>query len=232
MASLKPKNLHVPNSVEIAKAYHQMYRGSPAEEYVAARGLGEVATRFGLGYVHSAQPGHERYTGSLCIPYMRPAGGEHGVATCRFRCIADRCVRDSDGTYFFEKDQKEQHDHKGGKYMSLPGDPPRLFNTNSLRLPSPVLVVVEGEFDTMAWDLAGIPAIGAPGTGTWRDYWTPALYGYETVFLIAEDGPGLTFMDELAADLPNGKVIQMDNRDSNAVLLTSGPKALTDRIGL
>ncbi|WP_420707497.1 topoisomerase [Streptomyces sp. NRRL S-241] len=210
-----------------------MYRGSPAEKYVAARGLGEVAAKFGLGYVRSALPGHERYAGSLCIPYMRPAGGEHGVATCRFRCIADGCVRDSDGTYFFEKDQKEQHDHKGGKYMSLPGDPPRLFNTNALIQPSSVLVVVEGEFDTMAWALAGIASIGAPGTGTWRDYWTPALYGYETVFLIAEDGPGLTFMDELAADLPNGKVIQMPgNQDSNAVLLSSGREALTERIGL
>ncbi|MFB7782048.1 topoisomerase [Streptomyces vinaceus] len=210
-----------------------MYPGSPAESYVAARGLGAVAAKFGLGYAGSALPGHERYTGSLVIPYVRPAGGEHGVATCRFRCIADSCVRDSDGAYFFEKGQKEQHDHKGGKYMSLPGDPPRLFNTAALIKPSPILVVIEGEFDTMSWELAGIPAIGVPGTGTWRDYWTPALYGYETVFLIAEDGPGLAFMDELAADLPNGKVIQMaDNRDSNSILMLFGPKALTDRIGL
>ncbi|MBT2609868.1 topoisomerase [Streptomyces sp. ISL-87] len=219
--------------MEMAREYHQTYQGSPAEQYVAARGLGAVAAKFGLGYVRSALPGHERYGGSLCIPYMRPAGGEHGVATCRFRCIADRCVRDSDGSYFFEKGEKEKHDHKGGKYMSLPGDPPRLFNTAALIQPSPILVVVEGEFDTMSWDLAGIPASGVPGTGTWRDYWTPALYGYETVFLIAEDGPGLAFMDELAAELPNGKVIQMpDARDSNSVLIGSGTTALKGRIGL
>ncbi|WP_406305799.1 topoisomerase [Streptomyces sp. NBC_00885] len=198
-----------------------------------ARGLGEAAGRFGLGYVRSAQPGHERYAGSLCIPYLRPAGGADGVATNRFRCIADECVKDSDGSYFFHKDMKERHDHKGGKYMSLPGDPPRLFNTGALIQTSPALVVVEGEFDTMSWELAGIPGVGAPGTGTWRDYWTPALLGYESVFLIAEDGPGETFMDELAGQLPNGKVIRMtDDRDSNWVYHNFGPEALKERIGL
>ncbi|MGW2919504.1 topoisomerase [Streptomyces angustmyceticus] len=210
-----------------------MYRGSPAEAYVAARGLGEVAGKFGLGCVLSAQPGHERYQGMLSIPYLRPAGGEDGVATVRFRCIADECVRAPDGSYFFTVGQKERHDHGGGKYRSLPGDPPRLFNTGALIQASPVLVVVEGEFDTLTWELAGIPAVGAPGTGTWRDYWTPALLGYETVFLIAEDGPGLTFMDELAGHLPNAKVIQMsDDQDSNALCLSRGAEALRERIGL
>ncbi|MGW0575797.1 topoisomerase [Streptomyces sp. NPDC002920] len=213
-----------------------MYRGSPAEEYVTARGLGEAGPRFGLGYVHSAQPGHERYAGSLCLPYLRPAGGEDGVATCRFRCIADQCVKDADGSYLFLRGQKERHSEfhpKSGKYMSLPGDPPRLFNTSALIETSSVLVVVEGEFDTMAWTLAGISCIGAPGTGSWRDYWTPALLGYDVVYLIAEDGPGLTFMDELAGQLPNGKVIQMpDNRDSNATLLEGGRASLLERIGM
>ncbi|MEN8656246.1 topoisomerase [Streptomyces sp. 21So2-11] len=229
---MKPKNLHVPNSVEAAKTYHQTYQGSPADQYVTARGLGEAAGTFGLGYVHSAAPGHDRYAGMLVIPYLRPAGGEDGVATVRFRCIADECVKAPDGRYFFETGQKEQHDHKGGKYRSLPGDPPRLYNTAALIESSPVLVLVEGEFDTQSWSLAGVPAVGAPGTGTWRDYWTPALLGYETVFLIAEDGPGLTFMDELASTLPNGQVIQMNGHDSNAVFLDYGPVGLRERIGL
>jgi hypothetical protein len=220
--------------VEIAKTYHQTYQGSPGEAYITARGLGEIAGSFGLGYVRSAQPGHERYTGSLCLPYMRPAGGEDGVATCRFRCVADRCVKDSDGHYFFQKGEKERHEEfNHAKFNSLPGDPPRLFNTNALIEPSPVLVVVEGEFDTMSWAYAGIPCVGAPGTGTWRKYWTPALLGYETVYLIAEDGPGLTFMDGLAADLSNAKVIEMsDKQDSNAVLISQGMQALRERIGL
>lgn len=230
MASLKPKNAHVPNSVETAKRYHETYRGSPAEEYVAARGLAEVAGRFGLGYVLSAIPGHERYVGSLCIPYIRPAGGPDGVASCRFRCIADECVRGPDGAFYFQTGAKEHHQGHG-KYLSLPGDPPRLYNTPALIEPSAVLVVVEGEFDTQSWALAGVPAVGAPGTGTWRDYWTPALLGYEAVYLIAEDAPGLIFMDELAAALPNGKVVQTDG-DSNSILTAYGPEALRKRIGM
>ncbi|WP_338781762.1 topoisomerase [Streptomyces sp. DG1A-41] len=214
-----------------AKRYHETYKGSPAEEYIAARGLGEVAASFGLGFVASAQPGHERYVGSLCIPYLRPAGGEDGVATCRFRCIADECVKDADGLYLFQKGAKERHQGHG-KYLSLPGDPPRLYNTPALIEPSPALVVVEGEFDTQSWAVADVPAVGAPGTGTWRDYWTPALLGYDVVYLIAEDEPGLVFMDGLAADLPNGKVIKTDGQDSNQILVNNGPAALRKRIGM
>ncbi|MFI9202614.1 topoisomerase [Streptomyces sp. NPDC053048] len=209
-----------------------MYAGSPAEDYVAARGLEEVAARFGLGYVGSAIPGHERYAGHLAIPYLRPAGGKNSVATVRFRCIADRCVKDADGSYLFFKGEKERHEGHG-KYLTLPGDLPRLFNTASLIETSPYLVLVEGEFDAMTWTLAGVPSIGAPGTGTWRDYWSPALYGYKRVFLIAEDAAGLTFMDQLATELANASVIQMPgDLDSNATYLQYGINALRERIGL
>lgn len=232
MASLKPKNLHVAGSVEAARTYHQSYEGSPAEAYVAARGLGELAGTLGLGYVDSAIPGHEWYAGHLAIPYLRPAGGADGVATVRYRCIADECVKGTDGQYLFLTGEKERHDHKGGKYLSAPGDSPRLYNTSALIEPSPVMVVVEGEFDALSWEIAGLPAVGVPGTGTWRDYWTPAFLGYETVYLIAEDGPGVTFMKDLATSLPNSRVIEMtDERDSNSVLLALGPHELRKRIG-
>lgn len=233
MASLKPKNLHIANSVEIGRTYHEMYPGSQAEAYVTARGLDEVAARFGLGFVASAIPGHERYRNHLTIPYLRPAGGQDGAATVRFRCVADHCVKEpTTGAYYFELGEKEQHEGHG-KYLTLPGDPPRMFNTPALIQASPHVVVVEGEFDAMSWELAGVPAIGAPGTGTWRDYWTPAFRGYETVYLIAEDSAGLTFMDERAADMPNSKVIQMPgDLDSNSTLLTQGVEALRERIGL
>ncbi|MFC4501730.1 MULTISPECIES: topoisomerase [Streptomyces] len=213
-----------------------MYQGSPAQKYVKARGLDDVAPSFGLGFVASAIPGHERYAGHLAIPYLRPAGGEDSVATVRFRCIADKCVKDADGRYFFETGQKERHSEfhsKTGKYLTLPGDPPRLFNTPALIRPSPVLVVVEGEFDAMTWEAAGVPGIGAPGTGTWRDYWSPALLGYQTVYLISEDAAGFKFMESLAAQMPNAKIIEMaGNQDSNSTFLLEGPKALRERIGL
>jgi len=232
VASLKPRNLRLPNSVEIARTYHETYQGSPAQEYVKARGLDDAATAFGLGYVASAIPGHERYRGYLTIPYLRPAGGEDGVATVRFRCVAEGCVKDSDGSYFFEKQEKERHEGHG-KYQTLPGDPPRLFNTAALIRPSDLLVVVEGEFDAMTWEAAGVPATGAPGTGSWRDYWTPAFLGYGTVYLVSEDTAGFKFMESLAAEIPNSKILEMQgNLDSNATYLLEGPEALRKRIGL
>ncbi|WP_354670728.1 topoisomerase [Streptomyces flavofungini] len=208
-----------------------MYPGSPAEEYIKARGLDEVAAAFGLGYVGSALPGHERYRGYLAIPYLRPAGGADGVATVRYRCIADECVRGPDSGLLVLQDEKEHHQGHG-KYMTAPGDPPRLYNTAALIQPTPYVVVVEGELDAMTWALAGVPAVGAPGTGTWQPYWTPPLRGYRTVYLIAEDGPGLNFMDALAAELPNARIIQMPgDRDSNATFLKEGREALLERIG-
>ncbi|MFE5092069.1 topoisomerase [Streptomyces sp. NPDC056638] len=214
-----------------------MYPGSPAEEYVTARGLDDsVSARFGLGYVHSALPGHERYRGYLAVPYMRPAGGVHGVATVRYRCIADRCVKAPDGRYFFQHDQKERHSEfhpKSGKYLTVPGDVPRLFNTGALIKKSPYVVLVEGEFDTMVWDSIGIPCVGAPGAGSWRNYWLPAFLGYKTVYLVAEDGPGETFMDDLAAKMPNGRSMRMaDDMDSNQIFLKYGAQSLKERLSL
>ncbi|QCX75695.1 hypothetical protein C9F11_10060 [Streptomyces sp. YIM 121038] len=221
----------MPGSDLAARTYHEQYRGSPAEEYIKARGLGEAADQFGLGYVGSAIPGHERYRGYLAIPYLRPAGGEDGVATVRYRCIADECVRAPDGGLLVLQAEKEQHQGHG-KYLTLPGDLPRLFNTQALIEPTPTMVVVEGELDAMTWALVGVPAVAAPGTGTWAAYWTGPLRGYRTVYLIAEDGPGLTFMDSIAADLPNSRVITMPgDLDSNATFLKSGRAALLERIG-
>ncbi|WP_416972560.1 topoisomerase [Streptomyces sp. 4F14] len=150
----------------------------------------------------------------------------------RFRCIADECVMGPAGYYLCQMGEKEAH-RGHGKYLTLPGDPPRLYNTTALVKPSSVLVVVEGEIDALSWTLAGVPAVGAPGTGTWRDYWTPALLGYEVVYLIAEDEPGEVFMDDLATKIPRGKVIRMTgDQDSNSVLVNFGPEALRKRIGL
>ncbi len=117
--------------------------------------------------------------------------------------------------------------------MTLGGDPPRLFNTAALVRPSPYIVLVEGEFDTMAWDLINTPAVGIPGTGSWRNYFHPAFLGYRTVYLLAEDEPGENFMDDLAAKMPNGRVMRMeDNKDSNQILLEHGGDALKGRLKL
>ncbi|MGW2539336.1 toprim domain-containing protein [Kitasatospora sp. NPDC001574] len=198
-----------------------------------ARGLGEVASRFGIGYVGSARTGHERSRGMLVIPYARPAGGDHGVATLRFRCIADECVKDEAGEYL-APDRKENH-RGHGKYQSLPGDHPRLYNTAALITPSPYIALSEGEFDTQASELAGVPCIAAQGTSAWRPHFNPALAGYEVVFIVADnDEPGIAAADKRAAELPNGKVIILggEGSDINSFVHSQGAAAYRKALGL
>jgi DNA primase len=232
LASEKLRHGHIPGSVEAAKTYHQQFKGSPAEEYIRARGLGEVAGRFGLGFVDSALTGHEQRSGMLVMPYLRPANGPHGTATIRFRCIADECVRDEHGNYLAPT-RKEQHQGHG-KYMTVPGDVPRMFNTKALITSNPFVVVTEGEMDAMAWESIGVPAIAYQGTSSWRDHFIPPLLGYEVVYIIADgDKPGIEAAEKLAASLPNSKVIVLgDGHDSNSFLHEYGAAALRERIGL
>ncbi|MFF4245245.1 toprim domain-containing protein [Streptomyces sp. NPDC001822] len=201
-----------------------------------ARGLADVAEKFTLGYVGSALTGHEPKAGMLVIPYLRPAGGPHAVATIRFRCIADDCVRDEDGNYFAPTRKEDHSSHKKwyGKYWGLPGDIPRMFNTRALLTNSPFIVVTEGEYDAMAWESVGSPAIAYQGTTSWRDYFIPPLLGFGTVFIIADgDEPGTKAAEKLAALLPNAKVIVLgDGHDSNSYLHEYGAAALRERIGL
>ncbi len=233
MASEKRKSLHIPGSVEAAKTYFRQYEGSPAEAYMEARGLGSVAEKFRIGFVGSARTGHEQYTGSLVIPYLRPAGGPHGVATLRFRCIRDECVKDEAGNYLAPL-RKETH-HKHGKYLTIAGDFPRLFNTPALITPSPYVVNTEGEFDAMAWAVADVPATAYQGTSAWRPYFTPAYLGFKTVYQVADDDePGREAAEKRATELAhNSKVIILgDGHDSNSFMHVYGPEAMRERVGL
>ncbi|WP_425505803.1 toprim domain-containing protein [Streptomyces typhae] len=197
-----------------------------------ARGLAGVAEQFTLGYVGSALTGHEQRKGMLVLPYLRPAGGPHAVATIRFRCIANECVKDEEGAYLAPTRKENHRGH--GKYLTLPGDMPRLFNTPSLTIDTPFVVITEGEFDAMAWESVEVPAIAYQGTSSWRDHFTLPLLGFGTVYVIADgDKPGIEAAEKLAAQLPNAKVIVLgDGHDSNSYLHKFGAAALRERIGL
>ncbi|GAA0406371.1 topoisomerase [Streptomyces luteireticuli] len=217
--------------VEAAKRYSSRYEESPAELYVVQRGLGHMANRFRLGYVSSPIAGHEQYRGRLAIPYLRPAGGIRSVATIRFRCIADTCIKAPDGSFL--PPERETHDGHA-KYLSLPGHSPRLYNTWALIRPSPYIVVGEGEFDPMASESADVPAIGPPGVATWRDHFAPALAGYEVVFSIGDGDPaGRKFNEEMASRLPNVKPIDLgDGYDINRYVQEHGCEAFRTKLGV
>lgn len=230
---MKRSNGQMPGSVEAAKHYQSQYKGSPAEEFLIARGLDEGAERWLPGYVGDSVTGHEKYRHHLVLPYLRPAGGPHLVATVRFRCIRDECVRAPDGTYFFLLGEKEHHEGHG-KYQSLPGDTPRLYNTGALISSSPYVAITEGEFSSWSVDLEGIPAVALQGVSAWKTHFERAFAGYEKVFLLGDgDKAGQDMNEKLAEKLPNGVPIQLpEGEDPDSLRRQHGDGCIRQLLGL
>ncbi len=205
---------------EATSRYHQSFQGSPADEHLVKRGLGLESTRdklnrFRLGYVADPLPGHEMYRGFLAIPYLRWSQ-DHGwsVVSIRFRCLKD-------------------HEHTGhGKYMTVAGDRPRLYNTLDLLKQSPVVAITEGEIDAVTAHICGIPTVGVPGSQAWQTHFREPFLGYREVFVLADgDEAGMTFAHTVAGSLPNAKIIPSPpGEDINSLVLRDGPSSLLERL--
>nr|WP_229350057.1 toprim domain-containing protein [Streptomyces sp. UNOB3_S3] len=214
-----------------AKRYHSGYEQSPAELYIVNRGLGTAADKFKLGFVSEPITGHDQYRGRLAIPYLRPAGGDNAVTTIRFRCIADACVKNADGSY---RSPHEENHEGHPKYLGIPGHPPHLFNTRVLIHPSPHVGLSEGELDAMASEVAGVPAAAVPGVSSWRDHFTPAFAGFRTVFSLGDgDHAGRQFNEKNCERLPNAVPIDLGDRyDVNSFILEFGHEAYRTKLGV
>lgn len=155
------------------------------------------------------------YRGYLAIPYLRWSQDQvWSVVSIRFRCIQD-------------------HDHKGhGKYMTLAGDRPRLYNTLALLKDSPRIAITEGEIDAITAQVCGIPAVGAPGAQSWQQHFREPFLGYREVFVLADgDEAGMQFARTIAGSLPNAKIIPSpEGQDVNSFVLDKGPDALLERL--
>ncbi|TCO56771.1 Toprim domain-containing protein [Actinocrispum wychmicini] len=219
MARLSPARRK--SLAEATSRYHAALAGSPADEHLANRGLlgpsvAELTAKFRLGYVADPLPGHEPYRGMLAIPYLRSTlDGQWSVATMRFRCLRVGC---------------EHTDH--GKYMSLPGDPPRLFNTLAIVGNDDEIGIAEGEIDAITATLCGIPTIGIPGADAWRPHFREPLLGYARVWVWHDgDKAGRMFAHKLLAELPNATAVGMpDGQDVNSLVVSHGRAALRERM--
>lgn len=195
--------------MEAAIRYNQSLPGSPGAEYMATRGLDEE--KFKLGYVASPLAGHENYRGTLSIPYLRKsATGVWSVVSIRFRRL----------------------DNEKPKYMTTPGDRPRLYNTVALLKPEARVCITEGEIDAITAESCGLPTIGVPGATSWKKHFREPFLGYREVFILADgDDAGMGFAETVANDLPNAKVIPMPRgSDVNDLVLREGKQALLERL--
>lgn len=154
------------------------------------------------------------YRGMLAIPYLRWSYGEWSVVSIRFRCLDD-------------------HEHEGhGKYNTVAGDRPRLFNTKALMTADDIICICEGELDTITAKACKVEAVGVPGATSWQRHFREPFLGYETVYVLADgDEPGIRFAEKVVKDLPNGKILPCPpGHDVNSLVLRDGPKALTERV--
>lgn len=206
-----PSPSHKTFLEESTAAYYKAMKGSPAVEYLSIqRGLsGDSAMRFRLGYVANPLPGHERYKGMLSIPYLTPSG----VTSLRFRRLADG---------------------EGPKYLSVPGDEPRVFNTAALLKAGSTITICEGEIDAITADQAGIPAVGFAGVAAWRGHFARCFKGYATVYVLADaddKGQGYEFAEKIAGQVDNVRIVTMPaGHDVNSYVMESGPQALHELV--
>lgn len=201
---------------EATTRYHDALPESPADEYLQTRGLAwesikPVVNRFRLGYVGDPLPGHEQYRGCLAIPYLRwSADKEWAVVSMRFRRL----------------------DGEGAKYLTMPGDRPRLYNTLALLKDTATVCITEGELDTITATGCGLASVGVPGAQAWQPWFREPFLGYRTVYVLADgDDAGLAFGNKVASTLPNSKLIPMPPGDDvNSIVTLKGKDALLERM--
>ena len=195
----------------LAKATEN-YEGNLSEAlpYLTARGITEATARmFRLGFVANPEAGHEPYLGKLAIPYLTPAG----VIDIRFRSL---------------------NNDSGPKYLSRPGASTHIYNITALTQDSGMLVVCEGELDTIIATQVGFTAVGLPGANNWKPYYSRVLDGWDKIMLFCDgDNAGREMAKTISRELDNVfPVFMPDNQDVNDVFLAEGAEGLRKRVGV
>lgn len=192
-----------------ARHYHADV--AEAADYLTGRGVtGFMAQRALLGYVKDPLPGHDRYQGRICIPYLTA----NGVVDLRFRALGDM--------------------HP--KYLSLPGHKPRLYNTIVMADDPDVIGITEGEFDSLViTHHVGVPAVAVPGAQSWDSARHGRIFrGFERVLVFADgDNPGRELANQIARDVPKAVIVDLgDGLDVTDVYLTEGVDPIKKKAGL
>lgn len=124
---LRPLSPSQRKFLEEAVSRYQESATPEVAAYLADRGITpELADEYRLGVVVDPMPGHGRFKGFLAIPYLDHKGSPLSI---RFRCLEDH----------------EHRDYYHGKYMSMEGEQPRMFNVGAIHRAGDTIHVAEGE---------------------------------------------------------------------------------------
>jgi len=203
-----------------AETYQSRLMGSPAQEYLEARGINqEAASTSRLGFVDPeyALPGHDMYKGMLCIPYHTVHGG---VVAMKFRVIDDR---------------------PGSRYLWPAGQTSHLYNVTDTVSGKPSIAICEGELDTVvASAVCGINSVGIAGVSHWKPHHPRVLRGFQEVFVITDnddkesgENPGQELARRILNDIPHARNIVLPRgQDITDFVLQNGKDALPSLLGL
>ena len=202
---------------ETAEQYAASLPGSPAEEYLAARGIDPAAASTAhLGWTGKPVPGHESYSGMLAIPYWTRGG----VVGMKFRVVDDR---------------------PGPRYLALTGQTITMYNVEAVISHQPYVVICEGELDTVVTHhVCGLNAVGIPGVNSWKPHHQRVLKGFNDVFILADnddkdngDNPGQDLAAKILRHIPWARNIMLPRgMDVSEYVLTNGKDALAPLLGI
>ncbi|WP_063740837.1 MULTISPECIES: hypothetical protein [unclassified Streptomyces] len=197
--------------LEEATSAYQAALTADAARYLRARGIGpEEAATFRLGVVDDPLPGHERYRGMLCIPYL---GHQGQPLTIRFRCLQNHNHR--------------EHGH--GKYNTIAGDPPRMYGVDSIHAAGDEIHLTEGEFDRMIHRKIGWHSVAVPGVEMWFARHRRMLAGFSRVWVWSDpDEAGSKLTTTVCRSLRSAKPVRLRTGDVTETYLAGGAQALYD----
>lgn len=189
-----------------------------AGPYLESRGISERAARLSrLGVVSDPIPGHERFEGMLCLPYVTPAG----VVAMKFRAL--------------DPERTPKYDAPVGQHV-------RLFNVMALHSDSGVIAICEGELDAIVMTHeVGIPAVGIPGASNMQDHWVRCFSDFETVLVIADhdiakegkEPPGQRHAQKVAKKIDGARVVlPPPGLDLSDWYMAEGPEAVRKSCGV
>jgi len=105
---------------------------------------------------------------------------------------------DVNGNVIAFKGRKTQFG-KGPKYLGMRNESHRLFNVHSLCAKNKVVLICEGETDTMMAAQLNYQAVGIPGADSFKEKWVDIFSGYEKIIYVADaDAVGMKGAEKIS----------------------------------
>jgi len=133
-------------------------------------------------------------------------------------------IYDKDNEFIFFKYRKDPQDLSDReKYWCDSGAKAELYGWENLINPKPVLIICEGEFDRLALESKGIPAVSSTGgAGTFKEIWISYFRDISNLYIcLDQDDAGMANGQKLITKLPHAKYVFLSS-------LPEGKKDITD----